>query len=106
MRNATDVVVAGCSAGGVQTLVNLDHLASYLPRGTRVLGLPDSGYLFPYRGPGQCDYEPHMASTFALMNASWAVPPQCLEQFQGRQPGGREMEGRQLAGDFWVGGGG
>jgi hypothetical protein len=43
LSSGAEVVVSGCSAGGVQTFLNTDYLASLLPKDTHVVALPDSG---------------------------------------------------------------
>lgn len=44
LDRATEVVLTGISAGGLATLVHLDRLASRLPTGCRVRGLPIDGF--------------------------------------------------------------
>lgn len=44
LAHATDVVVAGCSAGGLAVLLNIDRIRSLLPADARVRGLSDAGY--------------------------------------------------------------
>ena len=41
---ATEVVLTGGSAGGLAVILHLDHVASRMPTGARVVGLPDAGY--------------------------------------------------------------
>ena len=41
---ATDVVVAGCSAGGLAVLLNIDRIRQLLPASARVRGLSDAGF--------------------------------------------------------------
>lgn len=83
MAEATDVVISGCSAGAVQTYINIganrkcsvallnlslmflsitssfhtfnkpDKIRSLLPDKMRVTGLPDSGFLVAYDGEGK-----------------------------------------------------
>lgn len=43
LGDATDIVISGCSAGAVQTMINLDYIKSLLPKQAHVVGLPDSG---------------------------------------------------------------
>jgi len=42
--DATDVVVAGCSAGALAVLLNIDRIARLLPASARIRGLSDAGY--------------------------------------------------------------
>ena len=41
---ATDVVIAGCSAGGIRTYAHIDALKALLPKAARVVGFADSGF--------------------------------------------------------------
>ena len=41
---ATNVVVAGCSAGGLSVFLNIDSIARLLPVSARVRGVADAGY--------------------------------------------------------------
>jgi hypothetical protein len=59
MAKATDVILSGGSAGGLAVFYNLDHLATLLPKTTRLVGFPDAGFFIvslPWRflrGPAQ-----------------------------------------------------
>ncbi len=44
INEASDVVVAGCSAGGLAVLLNIDRIRPLLPATARVRGLADAGY--------------------------------------------------------------
>ena len=44
MNHATDVVIAGCSAGGLAVLLNIDRIRLLLPASARVRGLSDAGF--------------------------------------------------------------
>ena len=44
---ATEVLLAGSSAGGLGTLHNADYLASRVPAGVRVRAAPQGGWFFP-----------------------------------------------------------
>ena len=46
MDNATDIVLSGCSAGGLAVYLQADYVASFLPTATRLVAVPDSGYFF------------------------------------------------------------
>jgi len=48
LSSATDVIVGGCSAGGVATHLQLDWWRDSLPKGSTVKGLPDSGFIMDY----------------------------------------------------------
>jgi hypothetical protein len=44
LGGATDVVVGGCSAGGLAVILNLDAIRGMLPSSARVRGLADAGF--------------------------------------------------------------
>jgi hypothetical protein len=47
------VVVGGCSAGGLATLLNIDAVRAMLPPSARVRGLADAGYFLD--SPDKCN---------------------------------------------------
>ena len=48
MKNASEVIVSGDSAGGLATLNWINYIRDYLPSTTFVYGFPDSGYFLDY----------------------------------------------------------
>jgi len=44
MNGATDVVMSGCSAGGLAIYLNADHVAKVLPPRAKFRVIADSGY--------------------------------------------------------------
>eukprot|EP01124_Arcella_intermedia_P010495 TRINITY_DN1699_c0_g1_i1.p1 TRINITY_DN1699_c0_g1~~TRINITY_DN1699_c0_g1_i1.p1 ORF type:complete len:359 (+),score=55.83 TRINITY_DN1699_c0_g1_i1:27-1103(+) len=50
LNKGTDFVISGCSAGGVATYYFLDLWQAHLPAGSKVRGLPDSGFFIDYQG--------------------------------------------------------
>ena len=44
LKLATDVVVSGCSAGGLATYLHVDDWASMFSKSVKVVGMPDSGF--------------------------------------------------------------
>jgi len=54
LANATDVVISGCSAGGLATFLHTDQwcdaLAVMAP-GVKCVGMPDSGFFLDYQDP-------------------------------------------------------
>jgi hypothetical protein len=59
MSSATDVILSGGSAGGLAVFYNLDHLATLLPKTTRLTGFPDAGYFMDgaVQGSGGANFE-------------------------------------------------
>ena len=50
LKQATDVVLSGCSAGGLAIYLNADHVASKLPSGAKFRAIADSGYFLRAAG--------------------------------------------------------
>jgi hypothetical protein len=72
---ATDVVLAGASAGGAGVFNNVDDVAAWIPAGARYLGLPDAGFFIDYptydpvtmmEGTGPSTYEQIMVAANML----------------------------------------
>jgi len=57
LQNATDIVVSGCSAGGLATYINADWYRTVLNPKTALTGLPDSGFFLKYDSSGDLKYE-------------------------------------------------
>jgi O-palmitoleoyl-L-serine hydrolase len=72
LKHATDVVISGCSAGGLATFLHCDHYAEKLPH-AKVVCVPQSG-LFP---DGPPNYHAGMTWAFHQQNAS--VNQDCLQ---------------------------
>jgi len=86
--SATEVVISGCSAGGLATYLHIDWWASHVKTGTKVRGLPDSGFFLDYdstepKGP---KYGRDMRWVFNQMNASDGVNQECIRL----NPGAKE----------------
>jgi hypothetical protein len=46
MDAATEVVLTGCSAGGLAVYLQADYVRSLLPKATQLVAVPDSGYFY------------------------------------------------------------
>jgi len=78
MDNALEVIVTGCSAGGVATYIHLDHVRAAIPQNIPVHGLADAGYLLDHptwRGVDAIGGQ--MQAGFSLWNA--ALHPACVD---------------------------
>jgi len=51
LAKATDLVVAGCSAGGLATFLHADRWAAAMPAGMAVAATPDSWFFLDYESP-------------------------------------------------------
>ena len=83
MNQATDVVISGCSAGGLSTYLHCDTWAENIRNATqlsanttgpKIVCMPDSGLFLDYEGPPH--YHSSMVWAFHQHNAS--VHPTCL----------------------------
>lgn len=94
MRQATEILISGCSAGGLGVLLGLDNMASMIKSFNSsiiVKGLVDSAYFMDHKGwkqnpekgydaviNGELDYSIGMKNVFHFMNISAGVPHKCL----------------------------
>eukprot|EP00042_Codosiga_hollandica_P055950 m.794540 g.794540 ORF g.794540 m.794540 type:complete len:405 (-) comp59238_c0_seq16:80-1294(-) len=78
MGQATDVVVAGCSAGGLATYFHSDYIASFFPTAI-VKAMPVSGFFLNVTNlVGASVYGEQMANVFSFQNSTGGVHPACL----------------------------
>jgi O-palmitoleoyl-L-serine hydrolase len=77
LAGASDIVVSGCSAGGLSTYLHADEWAAALAETARVTALPDSGFFLDYNETGGgYTYGGLMRQIAADMNAS--LPARCV----------------------------
>jgi hypothetical protein len=81
-RKATDVVISGCSAGGLATYLHLDWWRQNIISRTKVIGLPDSGFFLDYDTPA-CEYGQKMRWVFNQMNSTEGVNQKCISGNKG-----------------------
>ena len=75
LAGSTDVVVSGCSAGGLSTYLHADEWRAALPSTVRVTALPDSGFFLAYNS-SHGGYGALMRSIVQQMNSS--LPVACV----------------------------
>jgi len=79
LDRASDVVIGGCSAGGLATYLHVDWWASIMPRQAKVVGVPDSGFFLEYNAPsGSPHYATDMAWVFLQQNCTSGVNHRCI----------------------------
>lgn len=81
LNNGTDVVISGCSCGGLATYLTIDNWAAALETSSRrVVGLPDSGFFLDFDGPPGVPqtFKAGMEWVFQYMNCSAGVNQQCI----------------------------
>ena len=90
MNNASDIVISGCSAGGLATWLHADWINNNLLKGTvpsdcRVSALPDSGHFINYNGyKGATNYSGGMEWVFNNGNMSYgSVDSDCINAYGG-----------------------
>jgi ribosome maturation protein SDO1 len=76
LAGAEEVVVAGCSAGGLSTYLHADEWRAALPPSTRVTALSDSGFFPAFNSTPGGGYGALMRQIALQMNATLA--PNCL----------------------------
>lgn len=76
LDKATDVVVSGCSAGGLASWLHTDYYAQVLPKTAKVVGMPDSGFFLDYESSRK--YHSGMMWVFNQMNATSGVHQGCI----------------------------
>ncbi len=77
LQSATDVIISGCSAGGLATYLHADEWAAALPPTTKVAALPDSGFFLDYNATENGGYGNLMRWVFSAMNSTNGVPAAC-----------------------------
>ncbi|CAJ1358422.1 unnamed protein product [Effrenium voratum] len=104
LGRASDLVVSGCSAGGLATYLHTDqwcHTLKSAQPSAKCVGLPDSGFFLDYQDPDvKCVPEEHMLTetingdyhcglrwTFGIQNATRGVDAKCLAVHSGEETG-------------------
>jgi hypothetical protein len=79
LAQATDLVISGCSAGGLSTFLHADSWAAALPADATVVAMPDSGFFLDYNATNVAfSYEDLMRWVYTRMNATASVyAPAC-----------------------------
>lgn len=77
LNTATEVIVSGCSAGGLATFLHADEWGAALPN-AKVTAMPDSGFFLDYNATANKGYGSLMRWVFSAMNSSGGVPAACI----------------------------
>lgn len=85
LSSATDVVISGCSAGGLSVYLHIDKWAAAIHAAqpsARVVGLADSGFFVDYNASGSAlTFPERMQWTYENGNISGALSAACLARF-------------------------
>lgn len=93
---ATDVVVSGCSAGGLAVYIHTDRIEEAIRHDAKAAGrslgdvssinvvaLADSGFFLHHAGgSGDCNFIQRMQFLFLEMNISSSIQPACADAFE------------------------
>jgi hypothetical protein len=90
LASATEVLLTGCSAGGLASFLQADRVGDFLtantPPGLRYKVAPVSGFFLQQDNVvGQSVYQEQVQSIFALSNAVAGVNQECVAAFQGEE---------------------
>lgn len=86
LAEATDLVVSGCSAGGLATFLHCDKWANAINGATgdqtKVVCMPDSGFFMDYNCCGDNDnYSKRIMDIYHYFNASSGLNPDCISHY-------------------------
>jgi len=101
LKQATDLVVSGCSAGGLATFLHTDQwcdaLKAFNPS-AKCVGLPDSGFFLDYQDPqvtcqprrslantNNGNYHCGLKWTFTIQNATSGINKDCVANHAGEE---------------------
>jgi len=84
LKAAKEVVISGCSAGGLAAYLHLDWWAAGIP-GAVTKGMPDSGFFLDYDSPAGPKYGKLMRWVFDAMNCSSGVNQACIAGNKGME---------------------
>eukprot|EP01084_Bolivina_argentea_P105426 188781_1 len=81
LKSATDVVVGGCSAGGLNLYMHIDYIGNtYIPSTANFVGLIDSGFFMQYEGKGK--YMTAMQWLWDNMNMTQGLNQKCIQYYK------------------------
>ena len=88
LASATEVIIGGCSAGGLTIYLNIDYLAGLIREAAgssvKIRGLADAGFFLDhFNAAGQPSRTPLFQWGFDAWNSSWALNPACIADHAG-----------------------
>lgn len=87
MKSATDVILTGCSAGGLATYLHADYVNSVLsPQTAPLKAIADAGYFLDAKNwTGQEHIRPLYQYVFQMQNCSGGVNQECIRANKGSE---------------------
>lgn len=83
MKNAKNAILAGCSAGGLTTILHCDRFRALLPRGTKVKCFADAGYFINAKDvSGTLHIEEFYSQVVATHNSAKNLPTSCTSRLK------------------------
>jgi hypothetical protein len=83
MEDATDVILTGCSAGGLATYLHADYVPSLLPDRVNYKAMADAGYFLNIPNvQGVMLYEFYMQAVNSLHNMTGGSNKDCVSHYQ------------------------
>jgi hypothetical protein len=82
LNKATEVILTGCSAGGLATYLHADHVSAYLPKNIKFRAFADAGYFLDIPDiHGSMSFRMGMIYGLYLHNATDGLDPHCLQSY-------------------------
>mmetsp|Transcript_55505 Transcript_55505/g.130988 ORF Transcript_55505/g.130988 Transcript_55505/m.130988 type:complete len:373 (+) Transcript_55505:1-1119(+) len=82
LNGASELLYAGCSAGGLTTYLHLDYVAGRMPNSVRVKGLADAMFSLEHDSvAGQAVFPSRMEWGYAAWNSSGAINTACESHY-------------------------
>jgi len=79
VSSAKELIVKGCSAGGLAIYIHIDHIRTRVPISVRVIGAPDSGFFLDVPDwAGNPSYTPLYQWIFKTQNATGSTNQECV----------------------------
>lgn len=86
MKSASEVILTGCSAGGLATYIHADYVASLLPDKVMFAAMADAGFFIDVANyTGQMHIRELYSYVFKMQNCSSGVNQMCVEANGGEE---------------------
>lgn len=92
LGEAKEVIIGGCSAGGLAVFLHADRWAAALPSVPRVVAMADSGFFLDPMVSTGSTFNAQMQWVFNAMNATEGVDASCISYYQSPESAPHMME--------------